>query len=107
MIALTMLWLIRNSNSMAGRILNSRAVVHIGIISYSLYLWQQLLLSGKNKSFFGEFPFNLAFLVVAAEFSYYVIERRFLGWRGRFEVPRESLLATRRNPVHLKGREEH
>lgn len=89
MIALTMLWLIRNSESVAGRILNSRPIVHVGIISYSLYLWQQLLLNGKNESFFGKFPYNLAFMLLAAEFSYYVIERKFLGWRWRFEFQRK------------------
>ncbi len=91
MIAVTILWLIRNSKSVAGQILNSRPMVHVGIISYSLYLWQQLLLNGMNTSFFGQFPCNLVFMLLAAEFSYYVIERRFLGWRWRFEAARESL----------------
>lgn len=37
-------YFVRNPLSVGGRILNWRPLVHIGILSYSLYLWQQLFL---------------------------------------------------------------
>lgn len=37
-IALTMIWLIRNPASIVGRFLNSRSVVQVGVMSYSIYV---------------------------------------------------------------------
>lgn len=45
---LVMLWTIEHSDSVVGRILNSRPFVHLGKISYSLYIWQQLFLAAKG-----------------------------------------------------------
>jgi peptidoglycan/LPS O-acetylase OafA/YrhL len=87
-IALTLLWLVRNDRSAVGRILNSRILVHVGLISYSLYIWQQLFLHPNNTSLFGRFPLNLCFLVIAAELSYFALERRCLELRRKFELPR-------------------
>jgi peptidoglycan/LPS O-acetylase OafA/YrhL len=64
-----------------GRLLNHPAVVHVGVISYSLYLWQQLFLTPKNTTFSGKFPLNIACAFLAAELSYRFIEKPFLRWR--------------------------
>jgi peptidoglycan/LPS O-acetylase OafA/YrhL len=83
-IALIMLWAIQNSDRGFGRILNSRLAIHIGLISYSLYLWQQIFLTTQNKTFTGAFPLNLLCTFAVAECSYWFVEKSFLALRKRF-----------------------
>lgn len=86
-LAITLLvwWCVRNAEGKIGRILNSRLFVHIGILSYSLYLWQQPFLNPDNSSAFGRFPLNLALIFVCAEASYRIIETPFLRVRRKFD----------------------
>jgi peptidoglycan/LPS O-acetylase OafA/YrhL len=53
------------------------------VISYSLYLWQQVFLNRYSDQFAYRFPQNLVFVFVAAIFSYTVIERPFLRLKTR------------------------
>ncbi len=65
-----------------GRFLNSRLLVHIGLTSYSLYLWQQMFLVTP----FGPFTFvPLAVLAtfLCAELSWRLLERPFESVRRR------------------------
>lgn len=66
--------------------LNSRVMVQIGILSYSLYLWQQFFTITKPTFTFQIFPYNSIFLVLASLFSYYIIERNFLKIKHRWEI---------------------
>ena len=84
-IATTMLWLVRNSSSLAGRILNTPVLVYMGVLSYSLYLWQQLFLNPGNTSITGRFPIGILCVVAVAMLSYHFVERPFLQYRTRFE----------------------
>ncbi|PTY08288.1 hypothetical protein DB347_01510 [Opitutaceae bacterium EW11] len=84
-IAVLILWAIHNEGSWAGRVLNSRPFVYVGVLSYSLYLWQQLFLSPVNHSWLGQFPQNLLLTFVAAQLSYTLVETPFLRMRGRVE----------------------
>lgn len=81
--ALILLWAIDHSQSKLGALLNSRILVHIGVISYSLYLWQQLFLTKLNPLMFDVFPVNLVLALIAAEISYFFIERPTLSLRQR------------------------
>jgi peptidoglycan/LPS O-acetylase OafA/YrhL len=74
-----LLWLaVRNPGSTVGRMLNWRPLTFVGVISYSLYLWQQIFLQHGREGWAFRFPQNLIFAVAAAVTSYYVIERPFL-----------------------------
>jgi peptidoglycan/LPS O-acetylase OafA/YrhL len=76
-------------NTTLRRLLNQPWVVHLGVISYSLYIWQQLFLTTKNTTITGHFPLNIVCAFFAAECSYLFLERPFLRWRRRFsEVAR-------------------
>jgi peptidoglycan/LPS O-acetylase OafA/YrhL len=62
----------------------------IGILSYSLYIWQQLFLypaglSGHDHEmpWWRHFPQNFLLVFIAATISYYAIERRFLKLKER------------------------
>ena len=63
--------------------LNLKVINYIGLLSYSIYLWQQLFLSEVNW-WVTAFPQNLLFIFIAAMFSYYVIEAPFLKLKDRF-----------------------
>jgi len=73
--AIVILWAIEHADSLVGRLLNSKLLAHIGVISYSLYLWQQLFLTPLNATFSGHFPINLVCAVLAAECSYFLLEQ--------------------------------
>ena len=82
-IVLLLVWAVQHPLGPVGRVLNSRPVVHLGVISYSLYLWQQLFLLESNHSWTGRFPLNLLCALAAAELSYWFVERTFLRLRDR------------------------
>jgi peptidoglycan/LPS O-acetylase OafA/YrhL len=78
-ICLITLYVIRRPKGFPGRILNLPALRHVGIISYGLYLWQNIF-TGESSQFF---PFNLGAIFVCAEVSYWVVERPSLRLRDR------------------------
>ena len=82
-IALTLVWVIRNPESSVGRLLNSRVAVQIGVMSYSIYLWQTLFLDAANRSFTGVFPLSILLIALCASLSYYMVERPSLHLRDR------------------------
>ncbi len=66
------------------KVLNWRPMAFIGVLSYSLYLWQQLFLDPISRSFYAHFPVNVALSFGAALASYFVVERPFLRARRFF-----------------------
>lgn len=73
----------RHADSLAGRFLNWKPMVFLGVGSYSLYLWQQLFLDYQSESWISAFPQNLVFAFLAALASWCLIERPFLRLRRR------------------------
>ena len=66
-----------------GRVLESKPCKTIGLLSYSLYLWQQLFFAWEDQklaslSVVQTLPINIACALGAAALSYYMIERPFL-----------------------------
>lgn len=89
-IAFFLLWCVRNPHSAVGRVLNARPIMHIGVLSYSIYVWQTLFLHHSNGTVFGPslrfistFPGNWLAILVVAEISYYLVEQPALRLRGR------------------------
>ena len=65
-------------------ILNNRPIAFVGVISYSLYLYQQpFLTQGQPLSLdrLSAFPVNIALAALLALASYFLVERRFLRYR--------------------------
>ena len=70
------------------KILNQRAVVTMGKLSYSLYVWQQFFLvpgyDFVSKIYWNVFPVNLLLAVVASALSYFFFEKYFFKIKDRF-----------------------
>ena len=62
--------------------LNNFVARSIGLLSYSLYLWQQVFIYGDFK--LGA-PFNLMAITAAATLSYFLIEKPFLRLKDHLE----------------------
>ena len=69
---------VRFPSTAIGRLLNSRLAVFLGVLSYSLYLWQMLFVNPFSSWWFCRFPQNVACSFLAALASYYLVERPFL-----------------------------
>jgi len=72
-----------------GRFLNWKPLAFIGVLSYSLYLWQQLFINRNSGAWMNAFPQNFVFAIAAALASYYVVEKPLLKWRQRLRVKSE------------------
>lgn len=66
--------------------LNSFAMKQIGVLSYSIYIWQQLFTAfdGKLPNYLVNYPFNLFWIIAVSAISYYFYERFFLSLKTRF-----------------------
>jgi len=71
-------WCLRNSTGYLGKILEARPLVFVGVLSYSLYLWQQPFLNRHSETFFTNAPMNIIFVFLFAILSYYIVENPFL-----------------------------
>ncbi|WP_263383193.1 acyltransferase family protein [Granulicella arctica] len=102
-IAMFLLWCTRNPESSVGRILNWKPIVRIGVLSYSVYIWQTIFLHHKNATVFGRFTWFEVFPVswlgffLMANFSYSVIEQPSLKLRSK--VIRSFHLYTQRRSL--------
>lgn len=86
-LALTVLRYVQAPFLPLGRLLNRQPLVSVGVLSYSLYLWQQLFLiqSRPVTSVFVVFPLNILMALACAAASYHLIEKPFLRLKHRFE----------------------
>ena len=95
-IAACIAWSVKNCSGKVGGVLNSKPMVFLGVMSYSIYLWQQPFLNPKSSAIICRFPLNLILLGAASLASYYFIERPSLRIRQRLET---RLFAQRRHTV--------
>lgn len=86
--------------------LNLPALRWIGVLSYSLYIWQQFFLYPHQNEFWWRcFPQNLLLVFTTAIASYYIIEKPFLTLKQRLAPKNETTepdiktVASRRSTV--------
>ena len=85
-----MIWLMtHHPEGWAGRVLNAKPLVAVGVLSYSLYLWQQPLLNPHSGHWLCRFPLNLILLPLLALGSYLLVESPFLRWKDRLSASRQ------------------
>jgi peptidoglycan/LPS O-acetylase OafA/YrhL len=77
-----LVYVVENDHSIAGRILNLRLLRHIGVISYSLYIWQQLFTSDTAAPKL----YSYLFILIAAELSFWLIEKPVMRLRARLQI---------------------
>jgi peptidoglycan/LPS O-acetylase OafA/YrhL len=74
------------SEDRLGRFLNWKSIEFVGVLSYSLYLWQQPFLNRDSTAWVNAFPQNLLFAVAASLASYLLLEKPLLRLRRRLRV---------------------
>lgn len=78
--------ILKPASSFVFRLLNNKTMVFIGMLSYSIYLWQQLVIQPHSYDFFwATFPINIVIIFVLAWLSYTLIETPFLKLRKYFK----------------------
>lgn len=95
-------WSVRFSEGKVGRVLNQRALVTVGVYSYSLYLWQQPFLNRNHSAWWTAFPANLALTALAAFLSYQLVEGPFLRLRARIASHFTRRAPDRVGPVYVE-----
>ncbi|HZZ44929.1 MAG TPA: acyltransferase [Tepidisphaeraceae bacterium] len=80
----SLIWAAVNlQHGMLFRMLNSKPFAAVGILSYSLYLWQQLFLFPNCTWLVCRPPWSILLAMVAAIASYFIIEMPFLRLKDR------------------------
>jgi peptidoglycan/LPS O-acetylase OafA/YrhL len=88
-IASVLLWSIKSPSALVGRLLNSRPLVHVGLISYSLYMWQQpLLLQALKGASWWQIGVHVLLAFAAGELSYRLVETPMIAWGRRLRRQR-------------------
>ncbi len=65
------------------KLINSKLLIQVGLLSYSLYMWQQLF---TDHSLMQYFPLNIIALPIVAWLSYNYFEKPFLKLKAKFSV---------------------
>ena len=81
-VAVSIDWSMRNADRWTGRILEYKPIAFIGVLSYSLYLWQQPFLAYREGAHH-TIAFSLTATFALAVASYYFIEKPFLRLKDR------------------------
>ena len=75
-------WCLRFPDSRVGRVLNARPIAAVGVLSYSIYLWQQPFLREGHTM---RFPLSILCVAILALASFFLVERPMLRLRARVE----------------------
>ncbi|RWY57352.1 acyltransferase family protein [Mucilaginibacter gilvus] len=68
------------------KVFNFKPLATIGILSYSIYIWQQLFVSNDPKFWPSSYPINFLFIAIVPCLSYYYYESFFLRLKTKFMV---------------------
>ena len=83
-IAFFILYVARSPRTLLGRVLGAGPVAYIGVISYSMYLWQEIFTAPENTSWTGRMPGMLLCIALAPVLSYELVEKPLLKLRARW-----------------------
>jgi peptidoglycan/LPS O-acetylase OafA/YrhL len=83
-IAVVLIAVVSRPATALARFLNWRPLMFIGVLSYSLYVWNPLFLNPAAHSALNALPVNFLGAFLAALLSHYLIERPFLALKDRF-----------------------
>jgi len=72
------------NSSLLYKFLNLKILNFIGILSYSIYIWQQLFTANDDKFSISKYPINLIFIIVIPCISYFLFEKYFLKLKNKF-----------------------
>ena len=92
-----LIFLSLNSTDFLNTLLKNRLLVRTGILSYSIYVWQQLFT--YNQPWKNWFPYsdsvwlNYPALIVVSYLSYYFYEKRFLILKDKFAADKQSVIS--------------
>jgi peptidoglycan/LPS O-acetylase OafA/YrhL len=79
------LWLtVVHSQSPWGRLLETKPLVVVGLLSYSLYLWQEPFFDPRLDRWWTRFPVDVVLAVMAAVLSYKLVEQPCLRLKERW-----------------------
>ena len=78
-------------DNMTFRLLNHPLMIYIGVLSYSIYIWQEIFLFAKDKliapaGWFQTFPINIILVFLVSALSYHFWEKTFLKFKENFKV---------------------
>jgi peptidoglycan/LPS O-acetylase OafA/YrhL len=102
--ALCVHWAVTHHAGRIGRVLNAGPVAFVGVISYSIYLWQQLFLNRYSTALACSFPLNILLVAAASMASFYMIERPSLQVRHRLERRLFARASAKERPVATRAR---
>ncbi len=78
-------WAVTNPDSVFGKLLNSSPFVTVGVMSYSIYLWQQPFLTQNSVATPFQFFIRIGCIVITSVFSYLIVERLSLKLRKKLQ----------------------
>jgi peptidoglycan/LPS O-acetylase OafA/YrhL len=91
-ISILLFYCIQWPEAPVGRVLNLWPVRHLGVISYSVYLWQQIFDGSQPLIHTRYLGLTLLLILLTAEASYWVIERPALRLRRRLDERSDQLM---------------
>jgi peptidoglycan/LPS O-acetylase OafA/YrhL len=88
--SLLLLQSILKADTKTYHVLNLKWIKHLGILSYSIYVWHGMFCSkqetvfGANAAWCGRFPMWIFMSILVAHASYYLLEKPLMGLRTKF-----------------------
>ncbi|QKJ29790.1 acyltransferase [Mucilaginibacter mali] len=77
-------------NDLLGQLLSTPVLVKVGVLSYSIYIWQQLFTYSQPWQHAFKYAdawwFNMPLLLIVSIASYYLYERKFLKLKDKFKA---------------------
>lgn len=83
-------WAMRYPTGQVGRTLNHPWAIKLGVMSYSLYLWQQVFLNRRLDHAITAFPLNVILALTCGWLSFRFVELPWLSLRDRIDRKRQA-----------------